>query len=455
MTPGQPGEQLILEIEGLNHRGEGIGRHRGQVVFVPLAAPGDRIRATVTEVKKKYLRAGLAELLESGTGRAVPRCPAFGRCGGCHIQHLDYAHQLQYKTGLVRNAFARIGGLDGTAVLSMLGMDDPWHYRNKVRLHIGCREGKVVLGFFAPSSHVLGRLTGESFACRLLDEDLNRLVRVVEHWLNQNRNRLLADKGGISEITLRKAAGTGETMVVLTTAKDFRFRTEKMIGELAASGRITTVVQQMAESAGREEDAEQTEILYGPGYLTDRLDDLVFRLSATSFYQVNPAQTRVLYRLVRAYAGLTGREQVVDAFCGVGTIALYLARRAGHVLGLELSPAAVADAQRNARLNKITNATFEQGAVEKSLPRLLKGSHRPDLVVLDPPRRGCHRGMLDVLAGRAVPRVIYVSCDPATLARDLGYLAGHGYRLVEARPVDMFPQTSHVECAVLMSRVEK
>lgn len=454
MTAAQPGEQLTLEIEGLNHNGEGIGRHRGQVVFVPLAAPGERIRATVTEAKKKYLRARLEEVLGGSTFRAVASCPSFAQCGGCHIQHLDYRYQLEYKTKLVRNALARIGGLGGAAVLPMLGMDEPWHYRNKVRLHIGCREGKVALGFFAPSSHILGRLTEESFNCRLLDEDLNQLARKVECWLNKYQDELLGGSG-IFEITLRKAAGTGETMVVLATARDFRIRTGKIVDELAASGRVTTIVRQMADPAGRETDAEETEILYGPGYLTDRLDDLVFRLSATSFYQVNPAQTRVLYRLVREYAGLTGREQVVDAFCGVGTIALYLARGAGHVLGLELSPAAVADAQRNARLNKITNAAFEQGAVEKILPRLLDRGRRPDLVVLDPPRRGCHRSVLDALGDWPVPKVIYVSCDPATLARDLGYLARHGYQLVAVQPVDMFPQTSHVETVVLMSRVKE
>jgi len=445
----KPGDRLLLEIESLNHAGEGVARRQGRVIFVPRAVPGDRVRAAVTEVKKNYLRAGLEEVLAAGPARTAARCPAFERCGGCHIQHLDYESQLRYKTGLVRDSLERIGGLKDIEVLPMLGMGNPWHYRNKVRLHVERREDGVVLGFFAPGSHLLGSDFGEGFICYLVDEELNRLARAVRAWLNEYRE--CPGGGDVREITLRRAAGTGETMVVLTTAGECPAALYNRVGELAAAG-VTAVVRQSIGRGGVSEG--KTEVLCGPGFLTDRLDDLYFRLSAASFYQVNPVQTGVLYRKVLECAALSGGELVMDAYCGVGTIALYLARRAGSVLGLELFPAAVADAAANARLNRINNAAFMQGAVEEVLPRLFERGRRPDVVVLDPPRRGCHRRVLQALAARPVKRVIYVSCDPGTLARDLGFLAGHGYRPVRVQPVDMFPQTRHVECVVLMQNVK-
>ncbi len=446
--PGvQPGEQVVLEVEDLSHSGEGVGRWQGQVVFVPLAVPGDRVRATVVEVKKKYLRARLEEVLVPGPARCRPRCPSFARCGGCHVQHLPYDYQLQYKTRLVRDSLERIGRLTGVKVLPILGMDNPWYYRNKVRFHVAHRDGRLALGLYAPGSHALGHWMARDAVCHILNGELNNLALMIECLLNKYREGLLdGSRTLLSDVTLRKAVATGETMVVLATTKDHWPRQEELAGELAGTGRVTTVVRQTAALPGGELDAGRTRTLYGRGYITDRLGGLVFRLSATSFYQVNPVQTRVLYEKVREYAGLTGRERVVDAYCGVGTIALFLARQAREVLGMEVSPRAVADARQNARLNNLNNVSFVRGAVEKLLPRLFDRGGGPDVLVLDPPRRGCHRSVLEALARYPVPRVVYVSCDPGTLARDLGFLAGHGYRVVEVQPVDMFPQTHHVEC---------
>jgi len=452
MSTAQAGEQIILKVENLSHKGEGVGRIQGQVVFVPLAAPGDRVRAKVVEVRKKYLRAELEEVLSAGESRCQTRCPSLLSCGGCHIQHLDYRHQLEYKTGLVRESLARIGGLSGVNVLPAIGMENPWHYRNKVRLHAGLRGGKVVLGLYAPGSHTLGCTLAEDTVCHLLDQDLNRLALVAGRLLNKYRDDLFRGREGLLHyITLRKAAGTGETMVVLGARKDRWPGQESLVGELAGSGRVTTVVLQRAGGVDPVGGAQER-VLYGRGTITDSLDNLFFRLSAASFYQVNPVQTRVLYDQALACARLTGREQVLDAYCGVGAISLYLARRALHVLGMEMSPAAVADARENAALNQITNATFLEGEVEKSLPRTLRQGVRPDLLILDPPRRGCRKPVLDALAAYPVPRIIYISCDPGTLARDLAALAGSGYRVDEVQPVDMFPHTHHVESIILMTK---
>lgn len=444
--------QITLEVEDLNHSGEGVGRWQGRVVFVPLAVPGEKVRAAVTEVKKRYLRARLEEVLSSSPSRCRPRCPSFGRCGGCHIQHLPYDYQLQYKTKLVRDNLERIGKLTGVSVLPTIGMDDPWYYRNKVRFHMELREGKLTLGLYAPGSHTLGhRLTGDA-PCRILDEDLNDLAITIENVLNKYREGLLEGSTPLlSHVTLRRAPATGETMVVLATNREQWPRQEELVEELVRTGRVSTVVQQRAVLSDGEVETGRTRILYGSGYITDYLDDLVFRLSATSFYQVNPMQTRVLYEKVGEYSGLTGVERVVDAYCGVGTITLFLARQAREVLGMELSPQAVADARQNARLNNMNNASFLQGAVEKLLPRFFHRRNTPDVVVLDPPRRGCHRSVLETLIRHPVPRLVYVSCNPGTLARDLGILAGHGYRVIEVQPVDMFPQTHHVECCCLLA----
>ncbi|MCL6639348.1 MAG: 23S rRNA (uracil(1939)-C(5))-methyltransferase RlmD, partial [Firmicutes bacterium] len=431
------GEEIVVSVEKVNHHGEGVGRYSGMVVFIPLAAPGDTVRAAVVEERKKFLRARLAEVIAPGETRCQPRCPFQSTCGGCSVQHMNYRHQLEYKTALVRESLARTGGLTGVNVLPAIGMAVPWHYRNKVRLHVARREGRVLLGLYSPASHTLGFTLGDGSFCRLVDEDLNELAVYTGRVLNQHRDALFAGADGlIVYITLRKAAGTGETMLVLGTRRDRWPGLDKLVADLAGSGRITTIVQQPA-SSGAEEETGRERVLYGAGTITDILDGLRFRLSAASFYQVNPAQTAVLYGKVIEYAALSGREQVVDAYCGAGTIALFLARRAGHVTGMEVSPAAVADARKNAALNGIANATFMEGAVEKVLPRRLGRDLRPDVLVLDPPRRGCHRRVLEVLAEHPVPRLVYVSCDPATLARDLGILAGNGYRVLEVQPVDM------------------
>lgn len=492
MPLSKPGTEVVVEVDDLSHDGEGVARWQGQVVFIPLALPGDRVRARVTEVKKRFLRGELLEVIEAGPAHRQPRCPSFGRCGGCHIQHLEYGSQLEYKARRVREALARIGGLEKVPVLPTLGMANPWHYRNRIRLHVVAREGQLRLGLYAPGSHAIGHWMSSNGACYLLDADLINLAGLVEKLLNQYYRLVPGGQAWLdcpTHVTLRKAAATGETMVVLEhggnqkgsaapkrrahkiysqdqagTKADGRAShprptqpllpevPARLIEELAASGQVTTVVQQVGGPGEEEAEAGSglTKVLDGPGYITDGLDHLVFRLSATSFYQVNPAQTRVLYQQVLHYARLSGQEDVLDAYCGVGTIALFLAGHSRRVLGLEVSRPAVADARENARLNGLVNVSFRLGQVERLLPRLLQDGYDPDVAVLDPPRRGCHPAALEALASRPVPRLVYVSCDPGTLARDLGFLAANGYQVLKVQPVDMFPHTHHIECVVLM-----
>lgn len=437
MSFPEPGQELLLEITDLNHAGEGVGRHDGLVVFVPLALPGERVRAVVEEARKSYLRARLKEVVSPSPHRLSPPCPSFGYCGGCQLLHLDYAQQLRFKEKVVQNALLRLGKLPGARVLPVLGMENPWHYRCKVRFHVTRENGKPALGLYAPGSHTLGYRVGER-PCFLLNKRLNALARALGELLRDCTSLC----GGLLAVTLRLAAATGEAMVVLEGRHSCREELGRLARELALAASVTAVVGQWGR--GKEE------VLWGEGYITERLGNLVYRLSATSFFQVNPAQTLALYRKVAEYAALSGRERVVDAYCGVGTIALYLARHAGSVVGVEVLPQAVADAQMNAAQNGISNVFFACGAAERLLPVLLSRGPVPEVVVLDPPRAGCRRPVLEALVASKVPRVVYVSCDPATLARDLGFLAAKGYRVVEVQPLDMFPQTHHVECVTLL-----
>lgn len=429
------GEQLVLEITDLNHAGEGVGRHDGLVVFVPFALPGERVRAVVEEARKSYLRARLKELLSPSPHRVTPPCPFFGSCGGCSLQHLDYAGQLRFKEKVVENALLRLGKLGEVRVRGTLGMEDPWGYRCKVRFHVVREGGRPSLGLYAPGSHTPGYLVRKG-PCLILEGRLNTLASALEDLLREHA----AFTAGLAAVTLRVAPGTGEVMVVLEGEGTGR-HLQELARELAGVVPVASVV--WLRATGEEE------VLHGEGAITARLGHLVFRLSTTSFFQVNPAQALVLYRKVAEYAALSGSERVVDAYCGVGAIALYLAGQAGSVLGLEVLPRAVADARANAVINGIKKAAFACGTAERLLPGILRREPVPGVVVLDPPRAGCRRPVLEALAGAGVPRVIYVSCDPATLARDLGVLAG-AYRVVEVQPVDMFPQTRHVECVALL-----
>jgi 23S rRNA (uracil1939-C5)-methyltransferase len=433
-------------------------------VFVPLALPGERARVRIGAVKKNYARAELMEALETCEGRSLHRCAKYGVCGGCSLQHLDYNGQLSAKQELVRQSLRRIGGLGDIPVHPVLGMADPWHYRNKVNFQVVEKDGRLVLGFYEEGSHRLAQAASDmcrhltaDCRCLLVDRDLNGLALKIQEMFNSyglkswNRD---TGQGLMRHVLLRKAVGTGQMMAVLITGPGEWPQGEQFASELAAAfPGILSISRHINITPGSRILGGSTSILHGRFYIQDTLGGLTFNLSAESFYQVNPAQALVLYQKVLGYTGLTGSETVVDAYSGVGTIALFLARRAGRVAGLELVPEAVEDARANADLNGIDNVELHLGAVEKLLPRLTRRGLKPDVAVLDPPRRGCHIKVLETIGETGIPRVVYVSCDPGTLSRDLARLAGYGYKIREVQPVDMFPQTSHVECVVLMSRV--
>jgi len=458
--PLKKAEKINLEIKGITHAGEGVGRYHGLAVFVPGAAPGDTVLAQVVDLKKNYARVKLLEVTERSPIRHQPECTHFSTCGGCRLQHVDYGEQLRLKTGLVRDSLARIAGLGEVAVREAAGMTNPWHYRNKVHFQVEERDGRFALGFYEEGTHTLAAFFKEgdpvNAGCLLVDRELNEVALVIENLLNKQSVSTCNKKQHgrfFRHVVLRKGFYTGEIMVVLVTGSGEWPEENVFVGELTSlRPGLASVVRNINDGSPGVVLGRENKLLAGREAITDRLGHLHFNISPSSFYQVNPAQTLVLYKKALEYAALTGAETVVDAYSGVGTIALFLAGHAKKVYGLEVVPEAVEDARKNALLNKISNVEFHLGEVEKHFPAMVAQGLRPDVVVLDPPRKGCGREVLDVMAVMQVPRVIYVSCDPGTLARDLGYLATKGYKVEEVQPVDMFPWTHHIECVARLSR---
>ena len=472
-------DTVELSITDLTTDGEGVGRSGGCALFVRGAVPGDVINASVMKMKKTYGYARLTQVLTPSPDRVKPPCALAGKCGGCQLQSLSYAAQLRFKQELVTRNLARIGGLpayregvdavpesaDGhppIAVKPVLGMKDPWRARAKTQLPVGYdREGKLCVGFYAPHSHRVVPHT----ECLLASEKMNAAAREVLAWMEEYGLTAYDEetgKGLIRHLLLREGKGTGEWLACLVIngrklphAEALSERLEKLSGFTGVSVNINT--ERTNVILGRE-----TITVSGKGTLTETIGDLRFEISPASFFQVNPAQTEVLYGEALRLAGLTGKETVWDLYCGTGSISLFLARQAKRVYGVEIVPDAVENAKENARRNGLNNAEFFCGKAEEVVPawyekecaegRLTPGERAADVMVVDPPRKGCDEKLLSCMLAMAPARIVYVSCDSATLARDLKILTAGGYRVTSVQPVDMFPMTTGVENVCLLVR---
>jgi len=447
--PVELGQEVELAITGMGHDGAGVGKVEGFTVFVPMAVPGETIKARIETVKKTYARGKLMAIRTPHADRAEAPCPVYETCGGCQSQHLGYEAQLRHKRQTVIDHFHRLGGLEYVRIHPVLGMEEPWHYRNKAQVPFGVKNGRVVAGFYAPGSHEIVDMD----QCLIQHPSNDRAVRAVKEWAQNFRIPIYDEKkhkGLLRHVVVRTGFQTGEVMVVLVTNGDSLPNKKALIDRLIQSvPGLKSVRQNINKRRTNVILGPQNRLLWGEETITDRIGPIRFAISPHSFYQVNPVQTRVLYDQVKKMAELTGQETVIDAYCGIGTISLYLARDAKKVYGVEIVPEAIRDAKTNARLNGITNAYFKTGAAEEVMPRWLEEGIRPDVVVLDPPRKGCDPVLLDAAAGMAPKRIIYVSCNSATLARDAKRLVEKGYHPIEVQPVDMFPQTGHVECVAL------
>lgn len=451
-SPVKNGERYRIAISGLGHSGEGVGRVGDFTVFVPGALPGEIVDVEIATVKKTYAKGRVAAVLSPSADRRRPPCPVYEQCGGCQLQHLDYAAQLAAKQRQVSDAVSRIGRLDNVTVKPVLAAASPWHYRNKMQAPIGLAGSQIAIGCFAQGTHDII----DNSCCLIQHQTNNRVAAVVKRIVLELGISVYDEKshqGSLRHVLGRVGTTGGEAMVVLVTAgHDLPHAAEFVARLRQAVPGLVSVVHNVNDRRTNVILGDVMKTIWGKETIIDSLDGLSFRISAKSFFQVNTEQAAVLYRQVLQYAALTGAETMLDVYCGTGTISLFLARHCRKVIGVEIVAAAIDDAKQNAVLNQIDNAEFICGDAVDILPGLAAKGIHADVVVIDPPRAGCERRVLEPIAAIQPERIVYVSCNPASLARDLAILAELGYETREIQPVDMFPQTANVECVALIER---
>ncbi|ERJ92797.1 23S rRNA (uracil-5-)-methyltransferase RumA [Selenomonas sp. oral taxon 892 str. F0426] len=445
------GRTYELQIDRLGTSGEGVGRYDNFTVFVPNALPGENVSVIIEEVKNSYARGRIKQILHESVDRVAPLCELYEECGGCQLQHLSYEVQLRAKRAQVVDALTHIGKLPQIPVMETLRAEEPWNYRNKMQFPIGRNSGKIVIGCFAQGSHRIIN-TENCHIQRAENNDLANAVRAIAEHLHIPVYNEDTHKGVLRHIVGRVGRSNDLMAVIVTAtkqlprAKDFvRMMRERLPNLVSVHQNIQTYHNNVI--MGRD-----TQLLWGRPTIIDSLGWLNFHISPRSFFQVNTRQAERLYKQALAYADLHGTETVIDAYCGTGTITLFLAQKARKVYGIEIVQPAILDARKNARDNHIKNAEFIVGDATAVMPALYKQGIRPNVVVVDPPRAGCTETVLRTFANMKPQRIVYVSCNPATLARDLAILKELGYLAQEVQPVDLFPQTSHVETVVLLSR---
>lgn len=452
-APVKKNEIITLTFEDLTHQGNGVGKVNGYPLFVPYGLPGEEAKVLVVKVNKKFGFGKLLEVTKPSPERVEPPCNVFFKCGGCQIQHMSYDMQLKMKHNQVKNVMRKIAHLDHVPVHTPIGMEDPWRYRNKVSIPVGEHKGELITGFYRMRSHDIIK---DMDTCVVQDEVNDRMVEAV---------RRIADKLGIEaydeqkhtgvlrHIMVRTGRQTGDVMIVIITRTEKLPHQDQLIKELTETyPNINSIMHNINPKQTNVILGEETKLLYGEEYIYDTIGDIRFAISAKSFYQVNPPQTTKLYDKALEYANLDGHETVIDAYCGIGTISLFLAQKAKKVYGVEVVPEAIEDAKKNAKLNGMTNTEFVVGQAEKVMPWWKAQGLRPDVIVVDPPRKGCEPEFLEAMLGMEPKRIVYVSCNPSTLARDLRILEDGGYETKEVQPVDMFPQSMHIEAVTWLER---
>ena len=468
-------DRFVLKIEDMGENGEGIGRLDGYIWFVKDAVIGDVIEAGVTKMKKQYGFARLIRVIEPSEYRTEERCPSARRCGGCQIQAVDYQEQLRLKEKKVYNNLKRIGGLsslllpggeetteqtkeeterNAVVMEPIIGMENPWRYRNKAQFPFGRnKDGNIVTGFYAGRTHDIV----EQEDCLLGVEENREILSIIRNFMEEYKIEPYNEethRGLVRHVLIRKGFQTGEIMVCLV------INGRKLPGQQALTECLMDIPGMASISLNVNQEKTNVILgkeiinLWGEGHITDYIVAVRYRISPLSFYQVNPVQTELLYGTALEYAGLTGNETVWDLYCGIGTISLFLAQKAKQVYGVEIVPQAIDDARENARLNHMENVEFFVGKAEEVLPEQYERNQiYADVIVVDPPRKGCDEKCLETIVKMSPKRVVYVSCNSSTLARDVKYLEERGYRTERVRCVDMFPHSGHVETVCLLSKL--
>lgn len=447
-------EEYILDIVAQGYEGEGIAKiDNTYPVFIEGALVGEKVRVKIIKVKKSFAYGKLLEILDRSEERCESSCNIYKKCGGCKLQHSSYKEQLNFKWNRVRDCISRIGKIDENLVKFPIGMQEPWRYRNKVQLPIGMVNGQLKIGFFAPRSHEI--IDMES--CLIQDEVADKVVKLTRQWILKNNIKpynvdgQYDEKGILRHIMIRRGFTTNEVMVVIVTNGDKLPHKDEFIDLMINNiPDIKSVIQNVNLKATNVILGNKSKTLWEQDTIADYIGKFKFNISPLSFFQVNPIQTEVLYGKALEYAQLTGDETVFDAYCGTGSITLFLSQKAKKVYGVEIIPEAIENANINAKENNVDNVEFFVGESEVVIPDLINDGIKADVVVVDPPRKGCDKKLLDAISNIDAKRIVYVSCDPSTLARDLAILEENGYKTIEVQPVDMFPHTAHVESVVLL-----
>jgi len=452
LVPVKKNEVYKIEIGGMTHEGQGVGRIENFTVFVDGPITGEEVEIKIIKVNKSYAVGKIIKILKASPDRIEPVCKVYNRCGGCSLQHMSYDAALKFKTNLVTENIRRIGGLKDVAVHDTIGMDNPFNYRNKAQYPVGLQKGELAVGFYARRSHDIVN----SPVCLIQCSDSDKAKLIVKKFLEENKISIYDEttgKGLVRHVMTRMGFNTGELMVVIVingTSLPKRDILVKMLTE--EMPQIKSIVLNINTENTNVILGPRNIVIYGDECITDYIGKFKFKISPLSFFQVNPVQTEVLYNKALEYAGLTGEETVFDLYCGIGTISLFLSEKAKKVYGVEVVEDAIRDAQENAKINGVDNVEFIVGEAERIIPEMYGKGIRADVVVVDPPRKGCDQVLLDTLVDMAPKRIVYVSCNPATLARDLAFLSERGFGVLEVQPVDMFPWSSHVETICLMSK---
>jgi len=444
---------IELEITDLTGQGSGIGRVDGMAVFVPLTAVGDIISAKILKVKKNYAYAKIEKIKQASEKRIEADCEFFAKCGGCTFRHISYDEELKVKQQRVSDALTRIGKINDFIMHPIIGCNSPNGYRNKSQIPISRnKDNRIVMGFYGNHSH---RIIDNNH-CKLHPKEFDDITEVFREWINKYKISVYDEvnhKGLLRHLYLRYASKNDQIMVCpVINGLDIPHKKELISMLRNCTHKIVSIVLNINTEKTNVVLGSKCITIFGKDYITDELCGLVFNISPQSFYQINRTQTELLYSVAAQFAALSGSETVIDLYCGTGTIGLSMAKNAKKIIGVEIIPQAIENAKENARINGINNADFICSDSAEAAENFLKNGLSPDVVIIDPPRKGCSETVIDSINKMSPKRIVYVSCDPETLSRDLSLFELKGFKAREVTPVDMFPRTSHVETVVLLSR---
>lgn len=455
MTESKPvavGDKVVIELEDLAYGGDAVGRRDGFAIFVPHGIPGEVVEIEITQVKQSYARGEVIDVVKSVPERISGDCNVEGVCGGCQLQHIDYQAQLKYKRKMVKDNIERIGGLAEVDIKPVLGMEHPYFYRNKAQFPVGIKDEEVVTGFYAPGSHDII----DTEECLIQHQLINRVIRKAVELVEKYEIPIYDEdshSGLLRHLVVRVGVCTNQAMLV------FVINGQRIPGQQKIAEELMAEIPELV-SIQNNINCQKTNVIFGDKTysvegetkIVDYIGSIKYQISAQSFFQVNTLQAKKLYDQILEYAALNGEETVVDAYCGIGSISLYLAQAAKQVYGIDVVSQAIDDAKENAKLNNIDNCYFEVGEVREILPNLKSSGLEPEVIVVDPPRKGCHDQVLETFLELKPAKIIYVSCKPSSLARDLEQLTTANYEVEEIQPVDMFPQTYHIESVAKVVR---